>query len=191
MLLLVSLYLGLVILLPLTLSAAVSYRTLPRGRGCPLCHSETFLMQAVPLDVLNRACRQDVLQRRWCVFCGWEGLARGAAAVELTPAPVQEPPVRASTLPPELTEPEAADPVAALSVRRLEVDGRPWRVLLQLWPASQRWRGRLLFVGPAGQRCADNIQALDGGSPDDLLGQARAVPERTLAGRVRDLMITD
>ena len=181
MLLLVSLYLGLVILLPLTLSVAVSYRTLPRGRCCPLCHSQTFLLQTRWLRLLKLSRAHEPLQRRWCALCGWEGLARFAGV------PLVDEGLRVEEQPTPPAPAEDDEPVAALSVRRLEVDGRPWRVLLQLWPSAERWRGRLLFVGPTGQRCADALQPLDGSSPDELLGQARALPDVTLVGRVRAL----
>ena len=79
----------------------------------------------------------------------------------------------------------------ALTVRRLEVDGRAWRVVLECWSVAERWYGRLLFLGPAGRKCADTVQPFKGGSPDEVLGQARSVSERALQDRVRTLQITD
>ena len=192
MLLLIALYLGLVIILPLTLSAAVSYRTLPHGRGCPLCRHETLWLRARSLAAVNRAKRGDSLQKRWCVVCGWEGIVR-MTGNDLIDAAIHAPAVVEELGFNGLTLQDAAeeDATSALNVRRLEVDGRAWRVMLECWNVSERWYGRLLFVGPAGRRCADTVQPFKGESPDEVLGQARSVSERALQERVRTLLITD
>ena len=192
MLLLIALYLGLVIILPLALSAAVSYRTLPHGRGCPLCRHETLWLRARSLAAVNRAKRGDSLQKRWCVVCGWEGVVR-MTGNDLIDAPISRPvaveEIGFTGL--RLESSSQEDATSALSVRRLDVDGRAWRVMLECWNVAERWYGRLLFVGPAGRRCADTVQPFKGESPDEVLGLARSVSERALQERVRTLMIAD
>jgi hypothetical protein len=60
------LYVALVIVLPLVLSAAISYRGLPQGRGCPLCGGETMRLVARWLGYV-RLVGGRRLHSRWCV----------------------------------------------------------------------------------------------------------------------------
>lgn len=188
MLLLITLYLALVILLPLALSAIVSYRTLPNGRACPLCRGDTFWVRRQWLGLISRLRPTQPLQQRWCPTCCWEGITRVERVAfegwswqpEVAESDASEAEVQTST---------GAAP-SAMRIRRLQVDGRSWSVMLQCWHRAETWYGKLLFVGPTGQRREDEVAVLNGLSPDDLLGQARALPEGMLAGRVRDL-ITD
>src|SRR5690606_8976157 len=113
-LVLIGSYLLLVFVLPVALSAVVSYRALPVGRACPHCSGETLLLRVRLLRLLSALHPRASLHRRWCLACGWEGMAR---------VPVVQPfvPVR--------TEPKAATrPTQTLDVRSLDVDGTPWRV---------------------------------------------------------------
>src|SRR5690606_6987174 len=72
----IVLYLLLVIALPLALSAAVSFRTLPEGRNCPLCGGQTLRLRARWLAAVSLGLRRSVLHRRWCLTCGWEGSSK-------------------------------------------------------------------------------------------------------------------
>lgn len=49
------------------------YLFLPSGRGCPRCASDTVAVQSRMLAPLRR-----VAGLRWCMSCGWEGVARSA-----------------------------------------------------------------------------------------------------------------
>jgi predicted RNA-binding Zn-ribbon protein involved in translation (DUF1610 family) len=44
---------------------------LPASRECPLCHGETVVLRTAFTRILRRW-----LVARWCMRCGWEGLAR-------------------------------------------------------------------------------------------------------------------
>ena len=58
------------------------YLFLPSGRACPRCAAETVSIRSRLLRPARRiACL------RWCMACGWEGLARTAV---LRPAPALE-----------------------------------------------------------------------------------------------------
>lgn len=181
----IVLYLLLVIALPLALSAAVSFRTLPEGRNCPLCGGQTLRLRARWLAAVSLGLRRSVLHRRWCLTCGWEG---------------------SSKMPRERTEPETplvgraverrrpsiavapGQSGEAVNLRDLEVDGAPWRVLLQCWCDSSQWYGRLLFIAPSGRLWVDTVEPFSGSSPSEVMGQALALPEQTLTCRLRELI---
>jgi hypothetical protein len=59
------------------------YLFLPSGRGCPRCAGETVSIRSRALWPVKR-----VACLRWCMTCGWEGLAR--IAVLRRPAPKLE-----------------------------------------------------------------------------------------------------
>jgi len=186
--LLVALYLLLVVALPLALSAAVNYRTLPEGTTCPLCRSETLLIRSRVLGAASAVLRRVVLQHRWCLTCGWEGVckltgeaarrARNSGALRQLPAPAAAPP----------HGPPANGVVEAVDLRGLEVEGCAWRVLVECWYEAGRWYGRLLFSAPGGQLRADANRTFCGRSRRDVLDQARALPDRLLACRLREAM---
>jgi len=184
--LLVALYLLLVIALPLALSAGVSYRTLPEGTACPLCRSETLLLRSRWLGWASALLRRVVLQRRWCLSCGWEGIAKltGEAARQARKRVVPR------QLPPPAEAPPAAPPpdrtVEAIDLRGLEVEGCAWRVLVECWCEAGRWYGRLLFSAPTGQLRTDANRTFCGRSRREVLDQARALPDRLLACRLRE-----
>ena len=73
---LVLLYLVLVFAVPLALSGAIGWRGLPRGRRCAGCGSETVPLRARGAAAISRLMPRSTLERRWCMQCGWVGLAR-------------------------------------------------------------------------------------------------------------------
>lgn len=170
-LLVVSLYLLLVVIMPLALSLVVSYRALPKGRACPVCRGETFPVLGRVFGRLGR--RWQRIDRRWCPSCGWEGLCRiqgmgrGDAASDANR--------------------DAGWTGDTIEVRSIQVDGRPWRVLLRCSREADRWYGQLLFGAPSGRLWPDPGRPLAGDSPDELLTQAMLLPESKLAGRLRQV----
>jgi hypothetical protein len=171
--LLIAVYLVLVFLLPLALSAVVGYRALPVGCACPQCRGETIRLVSRPLALTCAVLPGSVLHRRWCLTCGWDGVVRLVRA----PGPQQAP---AAVRPP-------VPSTRTLDVRSLNVDGEPWRVLLQCWRERGRSLGRLVFVAPTGRLWTDALHPLSGMTHDDVLGQALSLPERALASRLREL----
>src|SRR5256886_14077300 len=59
------------VLLRVAIVTAVVYLLLPQGALCPHCNLE---MVAIRNRVLDRLV--PVLQRRWCLECGWNGVVR-------------------------------------------------------------------------------------------------------------------
>ncbi len=184
--LLIALYLILVIALPLVLSGVVSYRTLPRTTSCPLCGAETLRLRSRWLTVISRLLRRQELQARWCTTCLWEGSVRLPRR-----QPVALPGGR--TAPPQVGRQRsiASGPGPsgeAISLRDLEIDGLSWRVLLQCWHDADRWFGRLLFIAPTGRLWVDTVEPMSGTSSREVMGKALALPDRTLAYRLRELI---
>src|SRR2546430_6143051 len=77
------------VLLRVAIVTAVVYLLLPQGLLCPHCN---FEMVAIRNRVLDRLV--PVLQRRWCLECGWNGVVRrgGAAGPGGRPRPPPPPP---------------------------------------------------------------------------------------------------
>jgi hypothetical protein len=71
------------VLLRVAIVTAVVYLLLPQGALCPHCNLE---MIAIRNRVLDRLV--PVLQRRWCLECGWNGVVR---RVRRTGAPARPP----------------------------------------------------------------------------------------------------
>lgn len=178
--LLIALYLLLVIALPLALSAAVSYRTLPETRNCPLCGEETVRIRSRTLHWASRLLRHRELQARWCTGCRWQGVIR---LPRFAPHPGLELPRRPRSI---AVAPGRSG--EAVSLRDLDVDGSPWRVLLQCWCESQQWYGRLLFIAPTGRLWVDTVEPFSGSSLREVMGKALALPDRTLACRLKELI---
>jgi len=175
---LIGSYLALVFLLPVALSAIVSFRALPLGRLCPRCGAETVQLLTRWLRIASTLLRRTPLHRRWCLECGWEGTARVPAA-----------PATAGRRP-QLIPPATRHSTQTLDVRSLEVDGSPWRVMLQCWGNTGVFYGRLVFVAPSGRLWLDGVQSFSGSDQHDVLGQAQSLPEGLLENRLRRL-VTD
>lgn len=172
---LITLYLVLVIALPLAVGLVVGSRSLPEGRRCSQCGTETFRLQSRPLAWLSLLFRTE-FHRRWCVSCGWVGTVRLQAERASSIASLQ------------IRGPRAGAPSSqTLEIGNLEVDGRPWRVLLQSWCDVRSWYGRILFVGASGRLCADPGDPFSGRSYHDVLGQALGLSEQMLARRLRQV----
>jgi hypothetical protein len=178
---LISFYLIAVIVLPLMVGALVACRTLPEGKRCTQCGTETFRLKAGWLRLIGALLRQHEMQRRWCPACGWEGLMRVARDTRRSPIPLpDQKPARAAA--------PAPRPAQTMELCSLEVDGRPWRVLLQSWYDPRSWYGRILFVGSTGKLCADAGQPFSGRSYHDVLSQALGLSEQILARRLRGVL---
>lgn len=211
---LIVLYLLLILILPLAFSVGVSYRTLPEGKTCPLCGGETLRLVSSWLGLTSRVLRATILHRRWCPRCGWEGVTRipleRAAPSELgvdpasadavpeaepsaLPAAIEEPPALAVEIDVDAADGDAdaaADAAGTddtIELRKLVLNGQPWRVLLQFWSDRDRWCGRLIFLAPSGRLCPDPREPFRGDSPLDVLGQALALSDRILTYRLREV----
>src|SRR5690606_401612 len=122
------------------------------------------------------------LHRRWCMECGWEGTVR------LTVPPRRS--IILRTAAPEQVVKAVHRTTQTLDVRSLDVDGAPWRVMLQCWGNTGVFYGRLVCVGPSGRLWLDAAESFSGSNRSDVLGQALALPETLLETRLRRL-VTD
>ncbi len=172
--------------IPFVVVALVRLRRLPSGPFCPACLGETLWLRG-PLLRHRRLRRLPPLQRRWCPACGWEGLAR--------PHPAAAPP--APVLPHGSHDDDEAPPVAApgqvapadagmnVELREVTTNGEAFRALLRCRAEGRAWHGRLVFVDRTGTARAERVEAFHGASIGDLLAQALALPEHSLARRLR------
>ena len=71
------------VLLRLAIVAAVVYRLLPPAPLCPHCRVEMMPIRNRFFDRLL-----PIIQRRWCLECGWNGIVR---RVRATPSPQPAP----------------------------------------------------------------------------------------------------
>jgi hypothetical protein len=166
-------YLFVVIVLPAAVGLYVALQGMPCSRRCPTCAEETLLIRSGVHRLASAALRATELQRRWCVRCGWQGTVR----LDRAPAPAGHPAVRRVG--------GRRAPSDQVDIRRLEIDGHRWKVMVQCWSEGDRWVGRLLFVGPNGQSCLDESSSLEGDSALEVLSSALSIPEQALAGRIR------
>jgi hypothetical protein len=193
--LLIASYLLLVFILPLALSAAVSYRTMGTGPSCSQCGGETFHVLAPVLRRLGTLLPRLAMQRRWCPGCGWEGLVRRGPEQTVAPAGPRPYGDAAATgrLPLERDAGASGVPPNAstqtLDVRSLTLNGTAWRVMLQCWHGTELCFGRFVFVAPSGRLWLDSMEALSGTTEDDVLGQALALPDVMLTRRLRRLVV--
>ena len=172
--LLAAVYLLLVLVLPLALSAAIGWRSLPGGRRCPHCEAETLLLRS-RLSRWSAALLKLDLRRRWCPACGWMGLVRPSRA------PLRLPQRSAKTT-------RTIAPVTrVIDVRSLRVDGAHWSVRLECWGNRGRCFGRLVFVEASGRLWLDSKPLL-GRSDGEVLDQALALPDALLTSRLRSLV---
>jgi hypothetical protein len=167
----VSFYFLTVLVLPLVVGSAVTYRALPSGRACPRCRATTILLHS---RLLGLVCRLPFLelQRRWCLSCGWAGVVR-----------VPRPSVRLVVAG---RSAESGDP-RVIDVRHIIVDGVSWGVRLETWRTGHLWYGRLLFVDTSGRLWSD-ARPLRGMSDGEVLDQARRLPPDLLVSRLRELV---
>lgn len=204
MLIVIAVYLFLVFALPLAIAAVVGFRGLPRGRECPGCGADTFQLFVPALAHCSRALPRSVLQRRWCAGCGWEGVARlrRADAYALV-APAADAGVAPHEARPDVarvrdagrshddaarTNADSRPATQTLDVKSLTLDGTPWRVMLQCWRNTDCYYGRFVFVAPSGRLWLDAIEAFNGASETEVLGQALSLPDVLLATRLRRLV---
>ena len=169
--LLFAIYLVLVIALPVMLSAAIGYRSLPRGHACPNCTQETLAVLSRGIRLVKRLYPQFRLQRRWCPTCTWDGWARALEPLP-APAPITGVPAGRQTQP----------------LRMLERGGRSWSVMLEHWRERGRCYGRLLFVGPSGKLWCDPLAAFHGETQRGVMEQALALSDRLLTYRLREVI---
>lgn len=173
-------YIALIFLFPLTLSAWVGFRSLPWGRRCAHCGGDSLYLKDAALRWASAVLPRVLLQRRWCMACGWEGVVRCLPAM---PAPQRVRMARCLGGPPATTgQPEGID------LRWLDVDGSAWRVRLELWERTGRCFGRLVFVGPGGRRCTDAVRSFTGSTRAEVVGQALSLSEGSLTHRLRHLV---
>jgi hypothetical protein len=165
----VALYFFIVIALPLALGIYVALQGMHRSRRCPACAGETLRIRSRAYRLLSVLLPASQFQLRWCAGCGWQGAARLRRA-----APIPSRAVRGADRP--------ADHV---DIRRLEIDGRTWKVMIQCWAEGGRWLGRLLFVGPDGQSHGEAGSSIEGDSAIEVLSGALSIPDQALAGRIR------
>jgi hypothetical protein len=59
------------VLLRFGLVAVLTYALLPRGSSCPHCGAQLTLIRNTFLQRVVR-----LLERRWCLECGWQGVVR-------------------------------------------------------------------------------------------------------------------
>jgi hypothetical protein len=69
------------VLLRFALVGVGAYLLLPRGSACPRCAAEMALIRSPVLRVL-----MPVLEHRWCMGCGWNGVVRAPRRARVTPA---------------------------------------------------------------------------------------------------------
>jgi hypothetical protein len=172
-----TIYLFIVVALPVALGVAVSYRSLCRSTNCPLCGSETVQLDSRLGRFLARLWLRNSIQRRWCVRCGWEGFARLGRRSALTVS--------------EFNVPAPARPSAGCRtepVRTLRLGDVQWRVLLQCWQDQGWYFGQLIFLGPGGHLQRDPLHPLTGPTRRDVFEQALSLSDRLLTYRLKDLV---
>lgn len=168
--LLFALYLVIVIVLPIALSALIGMRSMPYGSCCPNCTHDTFPLVSAPLRLARQMYSGFPIQRRWCPACEWDGYARAGVPARQASGPVEAAPRRTQEL------------------RTLELGGRPWNVRLESWREQGRVYGRLLFVGPSGKLWCDPAAAFSASTQAEVLSQALSLSDRLLAYRLKEVI---
>lgn len=180
--LLATAYIALVFLFPLALSGWVGFRSLPWGTRCPHCGGESLLLADGALRLASTMLRGVLLQRRWCLACGWEGAVRCLPARSAPAAAAASGPGAAESRAPRAADPDGVD------LRWLDVDGSAWRVRLEFWERTGKCFGRLVFLGPDGRRCTDAMPSFTGRTRSEVVGQALALSAGSLTHRLRHLV---
>ena len=168
---LLGLYFLILMVIPLCVGGYVVFNGLTRSRRCPSCGDDTLRLRSWPRRLGSRLLRQEELHLRWCMRCGWRGTARIHRLAVPRDRSGRAHPARSP----------GADRV---DVRSIDLDGSPWRVMVECWAEAGRWKARLVFVAPGGQACNDR-RTFEGPSAVAVISQAFAIPEPTLAGRLR------
>lgn len=168
--LLFAMYLMVVILVPVVLSAIIGLRNLPLGSGCPNCAEETMALVSVPLRAARHFHADLPLQRRWCPACEWDGY------------------VKTVTLSVSVERTRAASARRTESVRTLELNGRRWNVMLESWRERDRCYGRLLFVGPSGKQWREPMPEFSADTAGEVLVQAQSLSDRLLAYKLMEVI---
>jgi hypothetical protein len=165
-----AMYLLVVIVLPVALSAIIGARQLPFGSGCPNCSEETLQLTSVPLRAASRVYAGIPVQRRWCPACEWDGYTRSGAT------------------PGALERNREASLRHTVPVRTLELNGRVWKVMLESWREQGLCYGRLLFVGPSGKQWREPMPEFSADTDGEVLVQARSLSDRLLAHKLMEVI---
>ena len=80
------------VVLRVAIITAVVYLLLPKGSFCPLCQVEMLLLRNRFLTWIL-----PLVERRWCLECGWNGVVRRGDVTAKTP--VLQPPFPRSSAP--------------------------------------------------------------------------------------------
>jgi hypothetical protein len=167
-------YFIIVIALPTALGIYVALNGMQRSRRCPSCAEETLWVRSHPHRLVGKLLPSSDIQLRWCPTCSWQGAVRLSRG-----APRAHPASAAGA---------AAAPDAhgeQVEIREIRIDGRPWSVMLDCWADDGRWLGRFFFRGPGGQACMEEDPSIEGRSAIEVLSNALAMPDASLAGRIR------
>jgi hypothetical protein len=178
---LLAVYFVMVIALPLALGGYVVYTGLPRTRRCPACAGDTVRLRSGLHRLAGHLVHAEELHLRWCPECHWSGtvrLARTPAVALATARDIKraDRPARGGRAP------------DSVDIRRLDVDGRAVRVMVQCWAERGEWLGRLLFIAPDGRTWVEGVSSITGRSALDVLSQALTIPDGALTGRLRNAM---
>lgn len=176
---LLGFYLVSIIALPLALGTFLIFNGLPRSRRCPHCGGETIRLRSRGHALLSRL-MSDALHLRWCSTCTWQGTVRLTAELAATePSPWRPPAVPRPVTPRRPTRP------GGVNIRCVQIDGDEWQVQVQCWAEGPNWRGRMIFVGPAGRAWCVYDPQLQGDSALEVLSVAQSLPDDALVGRIR------
>ena len=168
--LLFAMYLMVVILLPVALSAIIGARQLPHGSACPNCSEETLPLVSMPLRAAGRVYPAITVQRRWCPACEWDGYARSNALAHA------------------VERGRETTPRHTTQVRTLELNGHLWKVMLESWRERGCCYGRLLFVGPSGKQWREPMPEFSADTDGEVLVQARSLSDRLLAHKLMEVI---
>ncbi len=182
MVVLFAVYLFIVMVLPLALGVAIGYRNASHERQCPSCGGDTVRVRSTADRLLEKINFTVALQRRWCVTCGWQGLARVTMPALIAANPI----VSDSLTQTNRTQPTRN--VRTEPVRTLRFGGMSWRVLLQCWQENDQYCGQLLFIGPAGHLRRDPRHPFTGSTRAEIVEQALSLSDGLLTYRLRELV---
>jgi len=175
---LLGFYILSVVALPLVVGACAILGGLPRTRRCPRCTGETIRLRSRRHAFVGWFLTGD-LHLRWCPSCAWQGAIRVEEPGVGTDASRRLAARRVGPAPKRPQRP------GGVSIRSVDIDGDVWHVQVQCWAEGAVWRGRLIFVGPAGRSLCEYEPRLTGSSALEVISIAIALPESNLIGRIR------